>query len=299
MGKINATDLVRLFRQAQAEKWGYIWGTSGQVWTQASQDRATRDMTVRYGQKWVGRKVADCSGLFVWAYKQLGASIYHGSNTVWNKYTTDVRGEVSALTAIRPGTAVFQRREDGNRHHIGLYVGGGKCIEAKGTTYGVVESDLSSWAEYGELKDVDYTGAAAEPYKPVRRTLRRGSNGADVVCLQQLLNASWPDIGLEADGIFGTDTLYAVKSFQEAHGLTVDGVVGPLTWAALEKEALPEGDAQDGPDDAAPEASPEDTAEDWRAMSVEGKIEVLKVRVDLLAEMLEKVILGAGGAADG
>ena len=39
-----------------------------------------------------------------------------------------------------------------------------------------------------------------------------------------------------ADGDFGNDTLTAVKAFQKANNLTQDGVVGPLTQAAIEKQ---------------------------------------------------------------
>lgn len=35
------------------------------------------------------------------------------------------------------------------------------------------------------------------------------------------------------DGQFGPQTEAAVKEFQQGAGLTVDGIAGPLTWAAL------------------------------------------------------------------
>lgn len=56
--------------------------------------------------------------------------------------------------------------------------------------------------------------------------LRRGSKGAAVKELQKLLK-------LVPDGVFGSITEEAVKSFQEANGLKSDGVVGPATMAKL------------------------------------------------------------------
>ncbi len=44
---------------------------------------------------------------------------------------------------------------------------------------------------------------------------------------------------LSADGQFGPETESAVKRFQREHGLTDDGVVGPVTWAALTSEPPP------------------------------------------------------------
>lgn len=57
-------------------------------------------------------------------------------------------------------------------------------------------------------------------------TIKLGSRGEDVKILQQRLN-------LIADGIFGVITDEAVRNFQKANGLTVDGIVGANTWAKL------------------------------------------------------------------
>lgn len=223
---MTADILITLFRQVLDEGWGYIWGRSGQVWTAANQKAATRAMTVKYGSKWIGRRVADCSGLFAWAFKQCGESIYHGSNTIWKKHCSS-QGTLTPGMSLKPGTAVFLVK-NGNRHHIGLFVGDNTVIEAKGTAYGVVTSTLSRWDEWGELKAVSYSdekGEAAE------MTIRKGSTGEVVTALQNRLIALGYDIA--ADGIFGQKTENAVRMLQASKGLTADGICGPNTWAAL------------------------------------------------------------------
>lgn len=62
--------------------------------------------------------------------------------------------------------------------------------------------------------------------------LKRGSRGEAVRRLQRGLK----EAGLRAgtDGRFGPKTEEAVRAFQEARSLPVDGVVGPATWSALE-----------------------------------------------------------------
>jgi peptidoglycan hydrolase-like protein with peptidoglycan-binding domain len=61
--------------------------------------------------------------------------------------------------------------------------------------------------------------------------LRRGSSGAHVKALQQLLNGKGAGIGV--DGEFGGQTESAVISFQLANGLAPDGIVGPGTAKKL------------------------------------------------------------------
>lgn len=251
---ISAKALRDAFQQALSEEWGYIWGTRGQTWTQASQNKATRAMTVKYGAKWIGRRVADCSGLFVWAYKLHNESIYHGSNTIFNKYCSET-GPVAGTVKIRVGTAVFQNTE-GTRGHIGLYIGGGMCIEAKGTPHGVVSSPLAVWDEWGTLSDVDYTGELLETFGIVPLdTLQKGSKGELVKYLQRALAEAGYDVG-KIDGIFGSETLSAVRAFQYDHNLTPDGKVGKLTWAAI--KALVD---DDEPDENKPAEAPDEPLE--------------------------------------
>jgi len=63
-------------------------------------------------------------------------------------------------------------------------------------------------------------------------TLRNGASGTYVKTLQATLNSLGYNCG-SVDGKFGAKTLAAVKKFQKAKGLTVDGIVGPKTWSAL------------------------------------------------------------------
>lgn len=66
-------------------------------------------------------------------------------------------------------------------------------------------------------------------------TLRKGSRGGYVKELQTMLNYASFGARLTVDGIFGSLTEIAVISFQKIRGLHADGIVGPLTWAELER----------------------------------------------------------------
>lgn len=61
-------------------------------------------------------------------------------------------------------------------------------------------------------------------------------SGTDVIELQGKLKDLHYTTG-QTDGIFGTRTDAAVRAFQQANGLETDGVVGPVTWTTLFKNA--------------------------------------------------------------
>jgi peptidoglycan hydrolase-like protein with peptidoglycan-binding domain len=63
--------------------------------------------------------------------------------------------------------------------------------------------------------------------------------------LQSLLQAEGVDPG-PVDGDFGPRTEAAVRAYQEANGLRVDGIVGPETWGSLVQDSGQDtGDTQD------------------------------------------------------
>lgn len=77
----------------------------------------------------------------------------------------------------------------------------------------------------------------SEPEKPKTeywppRMVDRGMSGADVTVLQAILVARGYTVNA-VNGVFDESTDKAVRKFQTDHGLAVDGVVGPKTWAKL------------------------------------------------------------------
>ena len=64
-----------------------------------------------------------------------------------------------------------------------------------------------------------------------RSQVQYGSQGNDVKELQKILNQN--GYKLTEDGIFGDNTLNAVRDYQKKNGLSVDGIVGTNTWGAL------------------------------------------------------------------
>ena len=87
------------------------------------------------------------------------------------------------------------------------------------------EEPVVHWASIVLFVQRLYSMVSANP-------LRRGSRNEAVRVLQRKLG----EIGFDAgtpDGIFGKMTTRAVKRYQRAHNLKVDGIVGPSTWAKL------------------------------------------------------------------
>jgi hypothetical protein len=102
---------------------------------------------------------------------------------------------------------------------------------------GTTSSMSGRWVRQGativvELPEPSLLEEFSGEFEQSQPTLRRGSQGTAVRTLQNQLTTLGFDPG-QIDGIFGSRTDTAVRGFQRARGLRVDGIVGPQTWAAL------------------------------------------------------------------
>ena len=148
----------------------------------------------------------------------------------WAKKKGAEWGTIGTIPEV-PGIAV---RFDG---HVGYYAGNGYVIEWRGFNYGCVRTKLSGrkWTHWYRLPWIDYgEGALIKNYTLGERVLCKGITGADVKDMQTRLKELGYDLGKYGiDGDFGSDTLAAVKKFQQDNGLEASGVYDAATHEKL------------------------------------------------------------------
>jgi Putative peptidoglycan binding domain len=119
--------------------------------------------------------------------------------------------------------AAYQNGYNGGHDEFGRKVANPAGIDlADGTFWDGLGMTDNGWVNVTYL----WTGSSAS-----WPTVRQGDGGERVKSVQYLLNQHGASLGV--DGSFGSATAAAVRSFQSAHGLTADGVVGGQTWPAL------------------------------------------------------------------
>lgn len=219
---IRSDDLIALFQLMYAEHWSYEWGAAR-------------------------RGCVDCSGAFVYAFRQLGGSIYHGSNTIARKYVgafqkTPVPG-FAAFKWKKTDTAKYPDGR-GDFYHIGLVDSDGEhVLNAKGTKAGFCRDKADGWHSFAPLLGVSYNGEgekgeswsvteypAAVKVSSGRLNMRSGP-GTEHSIVERLPNGT-PLVVIaefDTDGDGNADWAFVDE----------DGVQGYVSTAYIERTAYP------------------------------------------------------------
>ena len=165
----NNLDLAAYAIQAWENGWGYVWGTFGHVLTESVLDYkieqypdiASAEEFIR--DNWLNRRTTDCVGLiksYSW-FDPDTMSINYGTNgmpdyNADSMYAAaeanetdygdmDDMPEIIGLALWKPG-------------HIGVYIGNGYAIEAMGTYYGVVKTEVAGrgWSGWCKIPYIEY-----------------------------------------------------------------------------------------------------------------------------------------------
>lgn len=209
----NNFELVDFCRQMVGSV--YWFGTYGQVGNAKLLAECAKRYPAQYSQRRIatahergdfGKRVMDCSGLiknYLMSKNAQMPPIYDqkydlSANSFHTKASE--KGSIQSLPEII-GLGLWKN------NHVGVYIGGGKCIEAKGFDYGVVESDVANTAftEWFKIPFIEYVDGSA-PVEPIPEStnaspvksneeiadeVRRGDWGNDPERTQRLTSAGY------------------------------------------------------------------------------------------------------------
>ena len=168
MANKTAAGLVKHMKKCLRDGWGYVYGTIGQTCTERLLDQCAERYPAnnlaggamrQAGEKWLGKKVADCSGI-VKAYlmsEYTGGPITYSAevDTAVHYNAAKEKGPISTMPDI-PGILVYMPG------HVGVYVGDGEVIESAGTLYGVKKSTVEKsyisgpWTHWYKCPGITY-----------------------------------------------------------------------------------------------------------------------------------------------
>lgn len=161
----NNIELVQFAREMVGSV--YWYRTYGQVGNSKLLSECAKRYPNQYSQKRIntahergdfGKRVMDCSGLIKnYLMSKHGSSMppdydskYDLSANSFHTKATE-KGSVKEIPEII-GLGLWKN------NHVGVYIGGGKVIEARGFDYGVIESDIKdvAWVDWFKIPFIEY-----------------------------------------------------------------------------------------------------------------------------------------------
>ena len=87
----------------------------------------------------------DCSGLMMYAYRQIGISLPHSSSA------QSRLGKAVSITNLKPGDLLFFYSPV---HHVGLYIGDGKFVHARNTRDDLEVDTISGYGHFTSARRI-------------------------------------------------------------------------------------------------------------------------------------------------
>lgn len=171
--------------------------------------------------KWgaTGPASYDCSGLVLAAYQAAGITM---PRVAAGQYGA---GASVPLDHAQAGDLLFYASDvakPATIYHVAIYLGAGQLIDAPYT--GAYVGTRPLWTQ-------DLLPVVWRPVAPLVLPTKPGATGWTVAQLQQALDRHGAKLAI--DGGYGPATLAAVKSWQQAHKQSANGVVDVPTWLTL------------------------------------------------------------------
>lgn len=229
-------------------EWPYVFGSWGAYCTVSERRKRYRSEhpTIKSkckafdggscaGCKWLpnGERVRcyDCRGFTDWCLNRVGIDLIgEGCRSQWNSNNWAEKGTIDTMP--KNALCCLFIYKNGKWAHTGLGFNDETIECSSGVQVKKRDSRWTHWAiPYGLYSEPP----APTPPSPTLPTLRKGSSGQYVKMAQELLLKKGFNLSpYGADGKFGNKTLSAVKAFQKANSLSVDGIIGKMTWKALQ-----------------------------------------------------------------
>ena len=246
----------------------YWYGTFGQTATEllykSKQRQYPKYYTAQDFSSQYGQKVHDCVGLikgYLWSDTPESSPKYRASQDASADGMLSLckeKGSISTIPEL-PGVLVFSPQ------HVGVYIGGGYVIEARGHVYGVVKTRLSErgWKSWGKCPWIEYENIEPKEENLVLSFQKAaqadgfqfpkygcdGKYGNETASVMQKCVVKKRDtyqyknatklvqrlLGIQQDGLCGKNTDAAIRKFQNDNNLQIDGAVGKCTWEKLLK----------------------------------------------------------------